>query len=131
MASEGRVLVIDDDADFLDFVRIILESRGYEVITTESVEEGQRVWRKWRPDVVLVDCMISYVLDGLNMISAVRADPELGATPIVLISAIVSASADGLLPSGERLECDAFISKPVAPDELLRTVEALARRSDR
>ncbi len=123
MGSKGRVLVIDDDRDFLEYITIILESKGYEVFGTESAEEGLNLARQIKPHVVLVDCMISYVLDGLNVLRTMRSDPELSRIPVVMISAIISADEKGLLLAGEKLEPDAFIIKPIEPSSLLQTIE--------
>jgi CheY-like chemotaxis protein len=126
MTCKGSVLAIDDDRDFLEFVRIILEANGYEVYTAEDAEEGLALARRIQPDIALVDVMISYVLDGLNLTKALRDDPQCGQIPIILISAIVSAEQDAFLPKGKKLCCDAFMSKPVEPRALLRKVAELA-----
>lgn len=125
MVSQGTVLVIDDDRDFLEFVRIILESNGYHVYTAEEADEGMRLAQQMQPDIVLVDVMISFVLDGLNLIESLRADPQCCSIPIVLVSAIISTERDSLLPPGQELVCDAFMPKPVEPQALVDTIAEL------
>jgi len=128
MTGKRRILVVDDDPDFLEFMKIILESKGYGVFVTESAEEGLSLARQIKPDVALVDCMISYVLDGPNVLHTMRSDPELSRIPVVMISAIINADDKSLLSDDERLQCDAFITKPVEPKLLLQKIEELVTR---
>lgn len=127
--TKGNILVVDDDRDFIEFVKIILESAGYSVFTAEDAEKGFELVQRVRPDVALIDVMMSYILDGLNLVLTMRTDPNYHNIPIVLISAIISADDTGLLPSGQRLNCEAFMSKPIEPTALLRTVAELVATS--
>ena len=129
MKPKGKVLVIDDDSDFLEFVRIILEKNGYQVYTAQNADDGLALAREAQPDIALVDVMMSYVFDGLNLTQTMRHDPQCSQIPVVLISAIISAESDGLLPPGQPLECDAFMSKPVAPKALLVKIAELVPSS--
>ena len=122
MVAKGKILVIDDDPDFLEFATIVLESEGYEVYTAESTGEGLSEMRRLKPDLVLLDVMISYTLDGLNVTREMRGDPELREIPLILISAIVSREEATLSPTGEHLHADFFMSKPIEPSELLEQV---------
>ena len=128
MAAKGKILVIDDDPDFLEFVRIVLESRGYEVYTAENAREGLATMRQVKPDLVLLDVMMSYALDGLNVTREMRSDPELREIPLILISAIVSREEAELFPTDEYLHADLFMSKPIEPAELLEQVGKLIAR---
>lgn len=124
MAAKAKlVLVIDDDPDFLEFIRIVLESAAYRVVTTMTVEHGLEVMRQQKPDLAIVDIMISYILDGLSLIRKMREDPVLAAIPLLLISAIMSAEDLGTLSASPRP--DAFMTKPVDPAELLHEVARL------
>ncbi|NLS76567.1 MAG: response regulator transcription factor [Chloroflexi bacterium] len=122
MPNQRAVLVIDDDADFTEFVKIILESAGYDVLVAHDADAGLELARQAQPRLALVDVMMSYILDGLNLIQTMRMDPRCCQIPIILVSAIVSADQDGLLPPGEELGCAAFMSKPLEPRALLRTI---------
>lgn len=128
MAAKGKILVIDDDPDFLEFVTIVLESRGYEVYTAEDASEGLATMRQVKPDLVLLDVMMSYALDGLNVTREMRGDPELREIPLILISAIVSREEAALFPTDEYLHADLFMSKPIEPAELLKQVGKLVAR---
>ncbi len=128
MAARATVLVIDDDPDFLEFARIVLESRDYEVLTAESAAEGLALMRQAQPDVVLLDVVMSYTFDGLNATREIREDPQLKGTPLILISAIVSGEEPELFPADESLHHDLFLSKPIEPAELLKQVKELISR---
>jgi len=127
MTDTKRVLVIDDDPDFCDFVRIVLSANGYEVHTAASTGEGLDVMRAHRPDLVIVDMMMSYVLDGWTVSREMHFDPQLRDIPVMMVSAVVSSEDDELLPTGENGRLDAFMSKPLDPSALLRRVADLTR----
>ena len=127
MADRKQVLVIDDDPDFLSFVQIVLRANGYEVCTAMSSNEGLEMMRRDPPDLVIVDVMMSYVLDGWSVSREMRSDPRLRGIPLMMVSAIVSDEEDSLFPQGEKEHVKAFMSKPLDPSELLRRVAELTR----
>ena len=67
---------------------------------------------------------MSYELAGIGIIRTIRSDPELAATPLILISAVLSDDEDRFLPADERSMVNRFLSKPISPDELLAEVAA-------
>ena len=128
MSSAGKILVVDDDPDFVEYTRIVLESQGYQVQTAAMTELALKMMREDKPDVVLLDVMMSYVLDGLNVTRQMRDDPELRDVPVIMISAIVSREEAGIFPTDEYLAVDAFLTKPVDPADLLKQVAKLIQR---
>lgn len=129
MADTKRVLVIDDDPDFCDFVRIVLSANGYQVRTAATAGEGLELMRAERPHLVIVDVMMSYVLDGWTVSREMHYDPALRDIPVMMVSAVVSSEEDDLLPRGENGRVDAFMSKPLDPSALLRRVADLTQVS--
>ena len=127
-SSVGKILIVDDDPDFVEYTRIVLDSQGYQVRTAAAAEVALRMMREERPDVVLLDVMMSYVLDGLNIARQMHDDAGLRDVPVIMISAIVSRQEAGLFPTDEYLSVDAFMSKPVDPADLLRQVGELIQR---
>jgi len=115
-------VIIDDDPDFREFVRIVLETHGYQVLEAENASDGLALMRAVAPDLVLLDAMMSYELAGVGAIRAVRTDPVLAHVPLILISAVLSEDEDRFLPADERNMVDRFLSKPISPDELLAEV---------
>jgi DNA-binding response OmpR family regulator len=120
-----RILIVDDDPDFREFVSIVLESHGYQVYEAANAPAGLELMRSEQPDLVLLDAMMSYELAGVSTIRAVRDDPQLAHIPLIMISAVLSDDEDRFLPADQRALVDRFLSKPVSPDELLAEVAAL------
>jgi DNA-binding response OmpR family regulator len=120
-----HIVIVDDDPDFREFVRIVLEAHGYEVHEAHNAMEGLALMRAVEPDLVLLDAMMSYELAGVGMIRSVRSDPQLAHTPLILISAVLSEDEDRFLPADERAMVDRFLSKPISPDELLAEVAGI------
>ena len=125
MAEAKRIVVIDDDPDFLSYVSIVLSANGYQVSTAPSEREGLEMIRRAPPDLVIVDVMMSYVLDGWSVSRQMSADPHLREIPVLMVSAIVSDEDDACFPDPEVCRVDAFMSKPLEPDALLQCVAKL------
>jgi two-component system alkaline phosphatase synthesis response regulator PhoP len=86
--KDGRrvILYIDDDQDYLDMMRAILEDGGYEMVEARTAEEGLKAYASVRPDLVMVDLMMEEVDSGTSLVKEIRAvgDP----VPIVMISSV-------------------------------------------
>lgn len=67
MSDCRRILVIDDDADFVEYARIVLESASYQVLTAGDAASGLSIIRAERPDLVITDMMMSYTLEGTSV----------------------------------------------------------------
>ncbi len=128
MADSKTILVIDDDLDFLDFVHIVLSANGYNVETAPTAQEGLQKMRAYPPDLVIVDVMMSYVLDGWSVSREMRFDPKLCDIPVLMVSAIVSDQNDPLFPGREQCRIDGFMSKPLDPAGLLLRVAELVSK---
>jgi CheY-like chemotaxis protein len=118
----ARVLVVDDDPDFVEITRTILEANKYSVTTAASGDEALQSMRQDLPDLVLLDVMMSTILDGLNLSHVMSEDPALREVPIVMVSSITDSPSAGMFPTDEYIPIDAWISKPVQPDDLLNKV---------
>ena len=93
--TDGKrvILYIDDDQDYLDMLRAILEDAGYEMLEARTAEEGLRLYASAHPDLVLVDLMMEEVDSGTSLVKDLRAlgDP----VPIVMISSRTGAKHQG------------------------------------
>lgn len=123
--SPPTILIVDDDPDFREFVRIVLESHDYQVLEAENAPSGLAEMRAHQPALVLLDAMMSYELAGIGVIRTIRGDPDLAHVPLILISAVLSDDEDRFLPADERNMVDRFLSKPISPDALLAEVHSL------
>ncbi len=120
-----KVLVIDDDPDFIEFVTIVLESAGHTVHTATNAESGIEALQEHIPDLVILDVMMSYELGGWNVSREMSADPELCNIPVLMVSAIVSDSDEDSFPNNGKVRLDAFMRKPLDPADLLQRVAQL------
>jgi formate transporter len=119
----AQILVVDDDPDFVDISRRILAKNGYQVTAAVNGEQALQAMRTSRPDLVLLDVMMATPLDGVEVVRKMANDPALAAIPIIMISSIDSSQHAAKLPDDVRLPIDAWLSKPVEPEHLLKTVQ--------
>ncbi len=120
--SKGKILIVDDDPDFVSYTRTVLESQGYEVVSAGNGDQGLRMLAQERPDLVVLDVIMSSVLDGLNMSQKMAESAMYQQVPIIMVTSIANTDYLALFPTDENIHIDAFITKPIAPKELLRQV---------
>jgi CheY-like chemotaxis protein len=118
----AKILVVDDDPDFVLINRAILESEGYEVFEAANGSEALEMMRRDRPDLVLLDVMMSTTLEGVDVSKEIESDPDLKDVPVVMISSIATSEYAAEFPDDERVPIAAWISKPIQPAVLLKTV---------
>ena len=121
----ARILVVDDDPDFVESMRLILEPNGYEVTSAADSEEGLRKLREEPVDLVILDIIMSTVLDGLRMSQEMHESQALRRIPILMVTSIANTDYAALFPTDEYIHVDDFLSKPIAPNTLLSRVKAL------
>jgi CheY-like chemotaxis protein len=124
----AKILVVDDDPDFVEITRTILEANGYEVSSAANGDQALKAMRKELPDLVLLDVMMSTLLDGLNLSHLMSEDTELRQVPIIMISSITDSPSAGMFPTDEYIPIDAWVTKPVQPDDLLEKVAQFFRK---
>jgi two-component system alkaline phosphatase synthesis response regulator PhoP len=123
--GSARILVVDDERELVRAVRAYLEQAGFQVLTAYDGESGLHSIRRDRPDLVVLDLMLPD-RDGWDITRRVRADPELAATPIIMLTARVE-DTDKIV--GLEIGADDYITKPFNPREVVARVRALLRRS--
>ena len=84
MVECARIIVIDDDRDFLEYARIVLESASYSVLTAMDAQEGLALIRESPPDLIITDVMMSYTLEGVSVARAIGEDPALCQIPVIV-----------------------------------------------
>ncbi len=123
------VLVVDDDPDFVEATRLVLESVGHKVISAADGDQGLQRVQAEQPDVVVLDVIMATVLDGLNMSQRMAEHPEQNKIPILMVTSIANSDYAALFPTDEYIHIDDFVSKPIAPDDLVRRVDTLLKRA--
>lgn len=124
----AKILVVDDDPDFVEITRLILESNNYEVISAHDSADALAKMHQEKPDLVLLDIMMTQILDGLVVPREMLSDPDLERVPIIVVSSITSSPHIGEFPTDEYLAVDDWISKPVQPEILLEKVKRYLKR---
>lgn len=119
----AKVLVVDDDPDFVKVTSKVLETAGHEVLAAANGAKALQVMRQETPDVVLLDIMMSYILDGLDVSREMAEDPELKQIPVIMVTSLTGVKGSGVFPTDEYVPVDEWLSKPVEPDTLLRRVD--------
>jgi two-component system phosphate regulon response regulator PhoB len=119
-----RILVIDDEPDLLELVRINLKQAGYEVETAETGRDALELLRRSAPDLVVLDLMLPDVT-GTEICRRMRTDPELADLPIIMLTAKAD-EVDRVV--GLELGADDYVTKPFSPRELTLRVRAVLRR---
>lgn len=124
-----EVLVVDDDPDFVEFCRMVLDGEGYRVVNASSGSEALNRMRIVKPDLVVLDVMMQDLLDGLHASHVMRADQELAQIPILMVSSIADSQYAGLFPTDEHVPVDCFLCKPISPAKLISEVRRLKPNS--
>lgn len=118
-------MIVDDDPDFVEIMRTILTVNGYEVITAADGQQALPMMRQSKPNLVLLDVMMSYVLDGLDVSQEMANDPELKHIPIIMVSSLTGTQHAEMFPTDMYVSVDQWIGKPVQPAELLKKISDL------
>ncbi len=132
MADE-KILVIDDDPDLVELIRLTLETKGYQVFSAASGTEGLEKIKEINPDLIILDVMMGHVTEGFQVALALRDKPEseyapYGKIPILMLTAIHSRTPLRFTPDEKYLPVDDFVEKPLKAGDLLQKVEKLLGR---
>ena len=115
-----RILVIEDQEDNRQILRDLLTSANFEVIEAEDGEAGLTAAAAHRPDLILMDIQLPG-LDGYEATRRLKADATLHAIPVI---AITSYASNSDVDKARAAGCDAFVSKPYSPRQLLAKVRS-------
>ena len=123
--ANKRILCIEDEAEMIDLIRLILSRRGYEVQGANGGKEGIDLVRQEKPDLVLLDLMMPD-MDGWEVYQQMKADEATRDIPVIVVTA-KAQSIDKVL--GLHIaKVDDYIAKPFSPQELLTSVEEVLGR---
>ncbi len=128
--GKKKILLVDDDLDFAEAIKIILESRLYDVFVAHDGQEGLKKAHTMRPDLIILDVMMP-VMDGYEVCARLKSDPAYGHIPILLLTAVGEAipTTKYTREMGMKAEADDYIPKPVEPVDLVERVETIFRIS--
>ncbi len=126
-----KILLVDDDPDFVEATKIVLESAPYQVEVAYDGTEALAKVHEEKPDLIILD-IIMPEQDGFKVCKALKEDPELSKIPIIMLTSLsermgetVYSVSDGLM-----LEAEDYVDKPVTPAELLARVAKLLEKRE-
>jgi len=125
--SQKQILIVDDDADLVFAIRMVLKSAGYLVEEASNGVEGLTKMRAHLPDLVLMDVMMANPLDGYYTTQEIAEDPQLRNVPILMMSSITSTQYVSSFPTDQYLQIVEFIPKPIEPSALLAKIKAVLK----
>jgi len=117
-----KILLVDDESEILEICRDYLKASGYDVVTARDGAQGLSVFRREKPDLIVLDLMLPE-MDGLDLCRAVRRESNV---PIIMLTARVEET-DKLI--GLELGADDYMTKPFSPRELVARVKVVLRRA--
>jgi two-component system alkaline phosphatase synthesis response regulator PhoP len=123
-----KVLLIDDEPDLVEMMKMALE-RQFEVIVAYDGKEGVSKAKAEKPDAIVLDIMMPEK-DGFTACQELKCDPQTASTPILILTGVAEyfSRTKYSKMSGMEIEAEDFISKPVDPNELVRRVAALLKK---
>lgn len=122
--KKGKILVVDDENYILHILDFSLGAEGYEVLTAEDGEAAVQKCKDERPDLVVLDVMMPK-MDGFEACRAIKRDPDLAGTPVILLSA---KARDVDQKQGYEAGADDYITKPFSPGRLVDRVHGLLKQ---
>ena len=133
MTESKKILIIDDDPDFVEGIQSILMSAGYEVEAKYNPKEGYATLETGKYDLLLLDIMMGRGAEGVMIARKMRKDPKLREMPVLIITGVREQIAylfPGQAVSPHFVEVDELVEKPVEPGLLLERVAALLQAAE-
>jgi two-component system alkaline phosphatase synthesis response regulator PhoP len=130
MADKSKVLIVDDDSDYGEAIKLLLEKKGgYDVALAYDGNEGIEKVASERPDIIVLDVMMPRK-DGYTMCAELKADEKYRDIPIILLTAVASHIAETQYTPrmGMETEADDYLEKPVEPKEILERIDKLLKK---
>jgi len=126
--ENAKIVVVDDDQDIRDSLQVILEGRQYTVVTAADKAEGMEKIKTEKPDLAILDVMMSTWEDGFEMARELKKDSQFKDMPILMLTGVKDKTGiDFKSTAGDPAWCpvDGFLEKPVEPDVLVQEVQKL------
>jgi DNA-binding response OmpR family regulator len=118
-----KILLVDDEVQLSDLVKIRLEAYGFEVVAVYDGQEGLNKAKEIKPDLVILDLMLPKI-DGYKVCRMLKFDDKYKHIPIILFTA---KAQDDDKKIGEQVKADAYITKPFEPEVLMSKVKELLK----
>ncbi len=128
MSARRTVLLVDDDADFVQQNRLLLEESGYEVLAAYNARQCLEVMEQRRPDLIVLDMMMESRTEGFNLSRELRNSEHTKNIPLLMITSVNDTIPFRVEPDSTWLPVDVLIEKPVDPALFIELVNRILRR---
>ncbi|MEW6508480.1 MAG: response regulator [Bacteroidota bacterium] len=122
-----KILLVDDDIDLLEQNKLLLESKGFEVVTAENAEEGLIVFQKEKPDAAIIDLIMEQMDSGFILCYKIKKTDHGKKIPVFMLTSATYETGFKFSTSSkeekEWIKCDGIINKPVVIEDLLAKLE--------
>jgi two-component system response regulator VicR len=129
VADAKKILLIDDDEDFVEINRTALEAKGFQVIAAHNGDEGLEMAHGENPDAIVLDVMMDSPTEGFRVAQELRASEAMARIPLIMLTSVNQEGHPWRYePDEQWLPVDVFLDKPVPAEKLLATInESLAK----
>ncbi|MBN1897444.1 MAG: response regulator [Spirochaetes bacterium] len=129
-----KILIIDDDIDFVNAVKLLLESNHYAVVAAHNTEKGLELLKKEKPDLLILDVMMDSMDEGFQFSYKIRTDKDFKTLPIMMVTSVSEMTGMNFSPKSDNTEGDwipvnEFIEKPIESQSFLKKIEELMNRN--
>ena len=124
MSEKKKILLVDDDPDFVEAVKVIVEAGGYDVSVAYDGQEGLEAVAEDKPDLIVLDVMMP-VMNGHEACAKLKGSDDTKEIPIILLTAVADRVTTSTYTHRDMLESEAddYMPKPVEPKELLELIK--------
>ena len=126
--GHARILIVDDDPDITEAMKIVLEKEGYNVSQAKDGEEGMGKIKEERPDLIVMDVMMNTLSEGFVLSRELKNDLRYKHIPILMVTAVKERTGidfEGAAGDDTWLPVEGFLNKPIKPEVLLNKVKTL------
>ena len=126
--ARARIIIIDDDPDITEAMKVVLEKHGYSVDIANDGSEGMNRIKATSPDLIILDVIMNTPDEGFVLSRELKSNPKYKQIPILMITSIgqkVGLDFESAAGDETWLPVNGFLNKPVKPDELLEKVKTL------
>jgi CheY-like chemotaxis protein len=120
-----KILIIDDDIDLVETMRMVLESEGFDVYDAQDGTHGLAKLKSIKPDILILDVMMGSQDEGFHVAYEIKSDEKLKDIPIILVTAVSHETGFEFNPDkeGDFMPVNAYLEKPVNPEKLIEIVK--------
>jgi len=131
-AVKRKILIADDDPDIVEAMKTVLEAQGFAVQSAPNGQEALRKLRAEKPDLLILDVMMTTETEGFHVAYEIRGDDKLRGLPVLMLTAIEDKTGFKFSPENDEdyLPVEEFVTKPIEPEELVQRVKALIDKAE-